>query len=105
LDFPANATITSVQLFLSQFSTGASLTTSFFKDYNTVSIGGATDLINTQITNTANGAITYYPITNLNIDTLQSGYLVFTFDHVSATSTAAIIRKVKINYVYDDETI
>jgi hypothetical protein len=104
LEFPANSTITSVQLWFSQFGSGASLTTSFFKDYNTVSIGGATDFLNTQITNSANGAITYYPII-IPIDTVQSGYLVFTFDHSLTTNTAAIIRKVKINYVYDDETI
>jgi hypothetical protein len=104
LDFPANSTITSVQKWFSQFGSGASLTTSFFKDYTTVSIGGVTDEINEQITNSTLGAITYHP-TLKNIDTVQSGYLVFTHDHASASNTAAIIRKVKINYVYDDETI
>lgn len=104
LEFPANSTINSVQKWFSQFGSGASLTTSFFKDYNTVSIGGATDWINEQITNTALPGATYHA-TKKNIDTLQSGYLVFTFDHASATDVAAIIRKVKINFTYDDETI
>lgn len=99
-ELPTNSTLTCIKVYFSQFGTGASVTFSLFKDYNTTSVGGPNDLLNTTLDFTTYGAITYYPIQK-TIDNINSFYLFLLFNHASTSNTAAIVRRIEIEYEYD----
>ena len=97
-------TVNRIQIYLSQWGTGASLTLSLFKDYTMASVGGAGDLLNLLIdtdTSTPNSithkafpvGTTEIDISDIAIPNLSAFYMVITWSHTSATNTAAIIRR------------
>ena len=93
---PYKSNITGFTFFPSQFGTGASLTASFFKDYNNISIGGAADLLNRQLTNTALGNVSSFYFPHYIYD-VNSFFMNVRLDHPSLTSTAAIIREIHVH--------
>lgn len=105
IELPNRARVTALKFFFSQMGTGASLTVSAFKDYNTVSVGGATDQLNQQLT-TINIApsVYYFPITKSIID-VNLFFLHLTFDHASTSNVAAIIRKIVIEFDYEETAL
>lgn len=101
---PTRATITDIKVYFSQFGTGASVQLALIPDYETASFGGTYDLLNTQIDYATYGAIRYFPIVK-TIDNINSFRLALKFNHATTAATAAIIRKIEINYLYETENI
>ena len=93
---PYKSNITGFTFFFSQFGTGASLTASVFKDYNNISIGGAADLLNRQLTAAALGNVSSFYFPHFIYD-VNSFFMNIRFDHASLTSTAAIIRETHVH--------
>lgn len=100
-------TVDRIQLFLSQWGAGASLTLSLFKDYTTAGVGGANDLLNLLIdtdTTTPNSihhkaypsGTTEIDISDIAITDVSSFYMIITFSHASIYNTAAIIRRMLV---------
>jgi hypothetical protein len=98
---PYKANITGFTFFFSQFGTGASLTASVFKDYNNISIGGAADFLNRQLTNAALSNVSSFYFPHYIYD-VNSFFMNIRFDHASLTDTAAIIREI---HVYIEEVV
>ena len=94
---PYRSTIRRIKLYFSQFGAGASVLVSLFKDYDTLSIGGNTDLLNYTISNAQFGILRSHEII-CNISDVNSFYLNVRFNHSAVTNTAAIIRKIEIDY-------
>ena len=95
---PRGSRITKIVLLLSQWGPGASLLLSLFKNYSTISLGGADDLLNKTLTYTALGprSSISVPVKNgLNID---AGLLNVRWNHASTSATAAIIREIEVHY-------
>jgi hypothetical protein len=97
ITLPFKARVTEFRPYFSQFGTGASVLFSFFKNYNTLSIGGGADLLNKTISYTTYGAITEKRIRR-EIDGVSSFYMNFRFNHASISNTAAIIRKFEVDF-------
>lgn len=95
MKFGYRSTIDRFRVFFSQFGTGASVTLSFFKNYSTMSVGGADDLLNEAITFTNEGAIAEYTL-DRTIPDVSAGYLNAYFNHAAYTSVAAVIRRIEI---------
>lgn len=93
---PYKSNITGLTFFFSQFGTGASLTASLFKDYNDISIGGAADLLNRQLTRAILGAVSSFYFPHFIYD-VNSFFMNLRFDHASITNTAAIIREIHVH--------
>lgn len=104
IELPTNSTITCVKVYFSQFGTGASVTVSGFKDYNTTAVGGASDFLNKTISFANEEEITYYPIKK-TVKNVNSFYLFLTFNHASTSDTAAIIRKIEVEVQVDTNNI
>lgn len=102
ISLPYHSTIKKIILYFSQFGAGASLTTSLFRDYDAVSVGGAADQLNYNITNAKLGAARSYVIYK-ELPDISSFYLFLTFDHASSSNTAAIVRKIEIYYETTDD--
>lgn len=94
---PYRSIITKITLEFSQFGSGASLTVSLFKDYDAVSVGGAADLLNKTLTNATLGSARSFSIPTF-INDVNSFYMHFGWNHASATNTAAIIRKIIVDF-------
>lgn len=95
---PGNSTIKKIVLYFSQFGSGASLGVSLFKNYASISIGGADDLTNKTVTNATYGAVSRIPIevtAAINVDVFL---LMLSFTHANTTDVAAILRKVEVYY-------
>ena len=95
---PHKSLINKITVYFSQFGTGASLTFSLFKNYANVGIGGADDLTNETITNATHGAISSYVFYPTGIIDVDSFYFNLRFNHAATTNTAAIVRKVEIEF-------
>ena len=87
-------TINRIQIFLSQWGAGASLTLSLYRDYDT------TDLLAAKVVDT-----TTYPsgtneidLSDLAITDVSSFYMIITFSHALISNTAAIIRGMIIHW-------
>lgn len=98
---PLKSVITQFRIYFSQFGSGASISVHLFKEYNTTSLGGGTDLLNETIANSSKGAITFWNLEK-TIDEVNAFYLVILFNHSTETDIAAIIRKIEIDYQYDE---
>lgn len=94
---PYRSRITKITLYFSNFGSGASLTVSLFKDYNSATVGGSTDLLNKQILQTQIGSVFSYSFPT-QITDVQSFRLNLKFDHASVSNSAAIVRKIEIEY-------
>lgn len=94
---PYQSNITGFTFYFSQFGSGASLTASLFKDYNNISLGGAADLLNRQLTNTTLGSISsfYFPHYIYNVN---SFFMNIRLDHALISNTAAIIREIHVHF-------
>ena len=92
---PYKSTVEMIKIYLSQFGTGASIVFSLFQGYDSLSIGGATDLINRTIARATEGAIREYAI-NKTLPNMSSCYFNINFNHASASTTAAIIERVEL---------
>jgi len=92
---PHRSIIKKVTVYFAQLGTGASVTLSLFKNKNTLSIGGSTDLLNKQLTATALGTGTESFSFETFIDDVDSFYMNIKFDHAAVTNTAAIIRDIE----------
>ena len=94
---PYLSRITKIKFYLSQFGTGASFTAGMFENYDSATIGGANDLLNRQFTQATWGSVdeisvpVYFP----NLSSFSVGVL---FDHASSTNTAAIIKRIEVEY-------
>jgi hypothetical protein len=98
VSLPYQSTITKIIVYFSQFGAGASLIASLFKNYSTISVGGAADLTNQTIDYSTMGAISSwsFPVTNgFNVDCFT---LHIKFNHASPSNSAAIIRKIEVYY-------
>lgn len=85
-----------IRLEFSQFGTGASLGVHLFENKDTLSLGGANDLMNVTITNATLGAVDEYAIDRY-IHNISSFYLVLDWSHSVNTNTAAIVRRILID--------
>lgn len=94
---PARSTIHKIRVYLSQFGTGASFLLSLFQDYDAVSVGGAADLLNKTINNSAGRNEGYISIP-VYIPNIEAFYMNIGFNHVLASDTAAIIRRIEVEY-------
>lgn len=97
IKLPYRSNIKEVRVYFSQFGTGASITCSLFEGYNAMSVGGANDLLNRQLTRSGLGAIQEF-IIPIFIPNISSFYMNFRFDHSSQTDTAVIIQRVEVVY-------
>lgn len=91
---PYKSNIEYVVVYFSRFASTASVTFSFFKDYATVSIGGATDFLNKTIDFATYGAVSsvsFKPIKK--ITNVNAFYL-----HLSAISGDIAIRRIEVYY-------
>ena len=95
---PHKSLINKITVYFSQFGTGASLTFSLFKNYANVGIGGADDLTNETMTNASLGAISSYVFYPTGIIDVDSFFFNLRFGHAATTNTAAIVRKVEIDW-------
>jgi hypothetical protein len=93
---PYKVNITGFTFYFSQFGTGASVQSSFFKDYNSISIGGAADLLNRTLTSSALGNVSSFYFPHFIYD-VNSFYMNVRFGHASLTNTAAIIREIHVH--------
>jgi hypothetical protein len=86
----------------SQFASSSALTCSLFPDYATISIGGATDKLNTVIntTNFPNVVTEKKATIRKRITDLNSFYMNFRFSHAQSTDTAAIVRSIVVEPEY-----
>jgi len=97
IKLPYRSNIKEIRVYFSQFGTGASVTLSLFEGYNAMSVGGANDLLNRQLTRSALGAIQEFIMPQF-IPDISSFYMNFRFDHSSQVDTAAIIQRVEVVY-------
>lgn len=104
VEVPPRSMLKTFSVEFAQFGTGAALTLSLFKDYNTVSVGGATDLLNLPLTHTTLGAVRRFSF-NKEIYDVSAFYPLLTFDHLSQSNTAAIVRAIEIEGETIDELI
>ena len=106
-DIGYEATLTKIKVYFSQFGTGASLKMALYKDYDTGVVGGANDLLNKTINygllspSAAGGVVRSWSMP-LDIPKVNSFYLDFIWNHASTSNTAAIIRKVEVEYLPTD---
>ena len=100
---PYNSTITKVRFRFSQFGSGASFTASLFEARDAMSVGGANDLLNKQITQATWGSVDEVSIP-VYIPNISSFYMNIKFDHTSATDTAAIIQLIEVEYFTKQNT-
>ncbi len=101
---PTNSTIDNVKLYFSQWGTGAALNVAIVKDYNTLTFGGANDLLNWSPTVASLGTNTYL-YKSQSIGNVNGFYLGMQWAHGSTSNTAAIVRKIEINGQSDDQNI
>jgi len=100
IELPYKSVVKKITILFSQFAASSSLLVSLFQDYNSVSPGGATDLLNWTITSTSEPTV----ITNMAakrqkaIPDISSFYLNLRFNHSAITDTAAIVRAIVIEY-------
>lgn len=94
---PSRSTLRKIKVYLSQFGSGASIQLSLWKDYNAVSIGGVTDYLNRTFTNAGLGT-TYYVSFPVFLANVESFYMNINFNHASISDTAAIVRKIEVEY-------
>ena len=103
ISLPYRSTIKRINIYFSQFGTGASLQVAMFEDYDAVSLGGAADILKNAasdiktLTNTALGSVRQHSI-HTYLNDINSFYLHFAWNHAAVTNTAAIIRKIEILY-------
>lgn len=97
IPLPYEATITKIRVFLSQFGSGASFRISLMENYDSISIGGASDLLNKTVAQATWGSVDEVSIPTY-IPRLSGFYINVRFNHSSSTDTAAIIRKIEIHY-------
>jgi hypothetical protein len=97
---PYKSTIKKVTVFFSQFTSASSVICSLFKDYSSISIGGAADLLYTTVSPTLfpNVATDKAVFITKTIPDVSSFYMNFRFNHAQITDTPAIIRAVVIEY-------
>lgn len=100
IDLPYKSNIKRINLYFSQFSANANLTVSLFKDYNSISIGGATDLLNYSVTTSTKPELVNGNQTSIiqTIGDVSSFWLNLYFNHAAVTNLAAIVKKVEIFY-------
>ena len=95
-------TITGIRVYFSQFGTGASVVFSLFKNYDSFGVGGANDVLNKTVDFSTYGTLTEFDLMDANmpaVTDVSSFYMNFQFNHASVSNTAAIIRKVEIDWV------
>jgi hypothetical protein len=102
-ELPYKSDITKIIFYFSQFGTGASILASLFLNNATISIGGATDSLNQTLTNAANGSVSSISVVPTNAKDVNTFLLHIRFNHSSASSTAAIIRKIEVYYETQDK--
>ena len=90
-------TITKIKFYLAQFGAGASFTASLFENFDSLGIGGANDLLNRQFTQATWGSVDEISVP-IYIPNLSAFYMNIRFDHVLATNTATIIKRIEIEY-------
>jgi len=96
--FPHYATINKFLFYFSQLGTGASIHIALYRDYDTT-----TDLLNYTISNAKFGSAREVSVP-VNLTGVESFYLKITFNHTSITNTAAVIRKVEMDYTPTNQT-
>lgn len=74
---PFKANITKVRVYFSQMASGSSAQFSLFKNYATMSVGGADDRLNKTVSYASNGALTEKEFANLNIIGVSAFYMNF----------------------------
>lgn len=97
IPLPFKGRMPETRVYPSQFGSGASVTLSVFRNNDTASVGGATDLMNKTLTYAALGAITEKRITKV-IERVSSFYFILTFNHASVSDVAAIFRKLEFDW-------
>lgn len=97
-DMGFKGTITRIRAYFSQFGSGASVTFSLFNNYDTISIGGANDKLNRTVTYATHGAIAEIDINDIAIPDISAWYMNVRFNHNAMTDTAAIIRKIEVDW-------
>lgn len=105
IELPYRSTVKRINLYFSQFDSTSSMIVSFFKDFNSMSIGGANDLLNTTITTTTKPELANGLQCSIirEIPDVSSFYLNLYFNHSAVTNTGAIVRKVEIIYELVDK--
>jgi hypothetical protein len=102
IELPYKSTIRRINIYFSQFSSNASVVASLVRDYNSGASlpGGANDLLNYTITTTTKPELVNALQTSIiqTITDVSSFYLNFYFNHAAVSNTAAIIRKVEVEY-------
>lgn len=102
---PTYSNITGIKVYLSQFGSGASLGVAMFNGYTDQDIRGTNDLVyqnanSFSILSFANLGATQYIYIPITIPSINSFYMIFTFNHVNTDDAAAIVRKVEVEYEY-----
>lgn len=99
---PTNSAITYVKLYASYWpSANSFVNVAIVKDYNGISFGEATDLLNWQPSGSANQS---YFSKSITIDNVNSFYLSIYFGGEVANQMP-IIRKIEVGFSYDDDNI
>lgn len=98
LPLPYKSRVKKVIVYFSQFGSGASILFSLFKNYSTISLGGAADLANQTIDFTTYGALSSRSFQLTKAFDADCILPHIKFNHVSVSAVAAIIRKIEIYY-------
>lgn len=100
LELPYRSNIKNIYVYYAQFASTSSVWVSLFKDFTTLSLGGANDLINTVLNATNDPTATTLKVSKIDclITDVSSFYMNFRFNHTSTTDTAAVIRMIEIEY-------
>lgn len=96
-ELPYKANIKRLRLRFSQFGSGASIIFSLFRGYDTLSVGGAADLVNTTLSYASHGTLREKNIEKTITD-VGSFYVVLTFNHASISDVAAIVEQLEIDW-------
>lgn len=93
-------TVNRIQIFLSQWGSGASLKIQLLKDYTPLSSGveGTTLFTRNYTTTTYPSGTTEIDDTTFSFTNVSSFYAIITFNHVNTTDIAAIIRSIVFNW-------
>lgn len=98
---PYKSNIYKIIIYFSTFGTDASVWVSLFKDYASIGIGGADDLLNKTLTNTVYGNVSSISIPVKNAFDVNSFLLHLYLNHSSLTTSATApvaIRMIEVYY-------
>jgi hypothetical protein len=99
---PTNSTVTAIKFYHSQFGNNAQYVAAFGRDYETVAFSGDQLIANVTGTTTTT---TYYAQASKTYDNVNSFRIQLSWTHANATDTAAIIRRIEVDYNQDEGNI